>query len=186
MHLKMSSGKWQQFCLSINVLNVPHQTTTNTTMHELGAWFSGHTVSLLAYPIIQMHRRWSLNLTHWPKGDAVVISSNFHIKNLYLHFLWNYSCVNVTRPHWWLVNIGWGNGLVVSGNKPLTDPMVTQILVTIYVTKQQWDNLPQDKPSCCCVTVHQKCSSTLMKWNTLLHDRFLREVSGNCLSHGWP
>ena len=29
-------------------------------------------------------------------------------------FLWNYPQVNDTRPHWWLVNIGSGNGLLPS------------------------------------------------------------------------
>ena len=28
-------------------------------------------------------------------------------------------------PHWWLVNIGSGNGLVPSGTKPLLEPMLT-------------------------------------------------------------
>ena len=39
--------------------------------------------------------------------------------------------LNATRPHWWVVNIGPGNGLVLSGNKPLPEPMLTQIVVTI-------------------------------------------------------
>ena len=30
-------------------------------------------------------------------------------------FLWNCPQVNATRPHWWLVNIGPGNGMVLSG-----------------------------------------------------------------------
>ena len=30
------------------------------------------------------------------------------------------------------VNIGLGNGLVLSGNKPLPEPMLTQIYVTIW------------------------------------------------------
>ena len=29
--------------------------------------------------------------------------------------------------HWWSVNTGSGNGLVPSGNKPLPEPMLTQI-----------------------------------------------------------
>ena len=37
--------------------------------------------------------------------------------------------MNATRPYWWLVNIGSGNGLVPSGNKPLPEPMLTQINV---------------------------------------------------------
>ena len=35
--------------------------------------------------------------------------------------------MNATTPHWSLVNIGSGNGLVPSGNKPLPEPMLTQI-----------------------------------------------------------
>ena len=42
--------------------------------------------------------------------------------------------MNVTRPYWWLVNIGLGNGSVPSGNKPLPEPM----LPLIYVVK--WRN----------------------------------------------
>ena len=35
------------------------------------------------------------------------------------------SCVISLRwPHWWLVNIGLGNNLVPSGNKPLLEPML--------------------------------------------------------------
>ena len=37
--------------------------------------------------------------------------------------------MNATRPYLWEVNIGSGNGLVPSGNKPLPKPMLTQIYV---------------------------------------------------------
>ena len=43
---------------------------------------------------------------------------------------WGISCeiaLNVTGLYWWSVNIGSGNGLVPSGNKPLPEPMLTQI-----------------------------------------------------------
>ena len=42
---------------------------------------------------------------------------------------WGISCpdMNVIGLHWWPVNIGSGNGLVPSGNKPLPEPMLTQI-----------------------------------------------------------
>ena len=39
--------------------------------------------------------------------------------------------MNATEPHWWEINIGSGNGLVPSGNKPLPKPMLTQIYVPI-------------------------------------------------------
>ena len=38
----------------------------------------------------------------------------------------------VTGSYWWQVNIGSGNGLVPSGNKPLPEPMLTQIYVAIW------------------------------------------------------
>ena len=40
--------------------------------------------------------------------------------------------MNVIGLCWWSVNIGSGNGLVPSGNKPLPEPMLTQISVTIW------------------------------------------------------
>ena len=46
------------------------------------------------------------------------------------HFQWKCPQMNATRLHWWLVNTvntGSGNGLVPSGNKPLPEPMLTQI-----------------------------------------------------------
>ena len=56
------------------------------------------------------------------------------------HLLWNCPNMNVTGLHWWSVNIGWGNGWVPSGNKPLPEPMLTQAF-----TRPQWvklTNLP--------------------------------------------
>ena len=35
-------------------------------------------------------------------------------------------------PNWWLVNIGSGNGLVPSGNRPLPQSMLTHFYVTIW------------------------------------------------------
>ena len=48
------------------------------------------------------------------------------------HLLWNWPNMNVTGLHWLSVNIGLGNGLVPSGNKPLPEPMLTQISVAIW------------------------------------------------------
>ena len=42
--------------------------------------------------------------------------------------------MNATRPYWWSVNIGSGNGLVPSGNKPLPEPMLTKIFVDHMVS----------------------------------------------------
>ena len=48
------------------------------------------------------------------------------------HLLWNCPNINVTGLHGWSVSIGSGNGLVPSGNKPLPEPMLTQIAVAIW------------------------------------------------------
>ena len=48
---------------------------------------------------------------------------------------WGISCeiaLNVTGLHWWSVNIGSGNGLVPSGNKPLPEPMLIKISNAIW------------------------------------------------------
>ena len=54
--------------------------------------------------------------------------SNSWLRNL----LWNCPSMNVTGLNWWSVNIGSGNGLVPSGNKPLPEPMLTKISVAIW------------------------------------------------------
>ena len=55
-----------------------------------------------------------------------------HFSDKYLkYFLWNSYQVNTT-PHWSLVNNGSGNGLVPSSNKPLHEPMFTQISGAIW------------------------------------------------------
>ena len=43
--------------------------------------------------------------------------------------------------HLWEVNIGLGNGLVLSGNQPLPEPVLTNIYVAIYgITRPQLIN----------------------------------------------
>ena len=75
-----------------------------------------------------------------PVGCNFTIS-NFHTHTMdrYLeHFLWN-CCPhqNVTRSHWRLVNNGSSNGLVPCGNKPLSEPMLTQVYVFHGITRPQ-------------------------------------------------
>ena len=51
-----------------------------------------------------------------------------YFTNRYLEdFMWNYPQVNAEETHWWHVNTGSDNGLVPTGNKPLPEPMLTQI-----------------------------------------------------------
>ena len=51
---------------------------------------------------------------------------------VHVHYLWNCSQVDATEHLWWQVNIASGNGLVPSGSKPLPEPMLTWIYVTIW------------------------------------------------------
>ena len=46
--------------------------------------------------------------------------------------MWNCPSVNATRSRWIVVNIGTSNGLVLSGNKLLSEPKLTQISVLIW------------------------------------------------------
>ena len=43
------------------------------------------------------------------------------------YMLWNFPQMDATGTYWWQVNIGSCNGLVPWGNKPLPEPMLTQI-----------------------------------------------------------
>ena len=55
-----------------------------------------------------------------------ILDSNFQangISRWMRYLLWSCPQVIVIKPHWWIVNSGSGNnGLVWSGNKPLTEP----------------------------------------------------------------
>ena len=68
-------------------------------------------------------------LTHCPWKiwlQSQISKFQTHFNDKYLkYFLWNWYQVNVTVPYWLLVNIGSGNGLVPSGNKPLPEPVLT-------------------------------------------------------------
>ena len=73
-------------------------------------------------------------LTHWPLGDVAKIVIFFLIHVTYSNFVyfeWDCSHLDATGLYWWQVNIGSGNGLVPSGNQPLSEAMLPQIHVTI-------------------------------------------------------
>ena len=87
-------------------------------------------------------RPWDLLSTHWPLGDLNEIS---HISNFKANLVidrWDISYEIALRwmssaaPYWRLVNIGSGNGLLPSGNRPLPhEPMLTTFYVGIW---QHW------------------------------------------------
>ena len=77
-------------------------------------------------------------LVDWPMYasldlNELIINFQAHIKARNAqHSLWNCLLVNATRPRWWLINTGSCNGLVLSGTKPLPEPMLTRIYDTIW------------------------------------------------------
>ena len=69
----------------------------------------------------------SVGLTHWSPGVLISMEIDW-----YLQIFWC-ACpqINVMGPHWWQVNIGSGNGLVPSCDKPLPEPLLTPLYVAI-------------------------------------------------------
>ena len=89
--------------------------------------------------------KWHKAVTNQMKGTLALINSlapgkcgwhcyfQSYVKDWYLeHLLWKFSQVNATRPYWRLVNILSGNSLVLWSNKPLPEPILTHIYVTIW------------------------------------------------------
>ena len=64
--------------------------------------------------------------------QSIIFKLKIQTTGLHGHLLRNWSHVNTTEPYWGEVNIGSGNGLVTSGNKPLLEPLLTKIYVTIW------------------------------------------------------
>ena len=87
---------------------------------RLSADNSGQLVVIMIYLVFKLIGPWGIWLL------SQISKFQTHFNNKYLqYFLWNCYQVNATTPHWSLVNIGSGNGLVPSGKKPLTEPMMT-------------------------------------------------------------
>ena len=137
MHLLM---KMYEFRLNISlklvplvrIKNIPAlvqiMATDQATGHYLNQWCL---VNWCIYASLGLNE-----LTHWPLREAT------WILNLYFSIIcqgyWSWA-FHVKLPsdechkhHWWLVNVGSGNGLVPSGNKPLPEPMLTQFCITIW------------------------------------------------------
>ena len=99
------------------------------------------------------------------------------LDSIYIIFKW-ISCeitliwmsLNFTDKQW---NIGSGNGLVPSGNKPLPESMLTQISATYGITRPQWVN------PCCVVFILGICK----KKNICIFHNFSQLRW--CITH-WP
>ena len=58
--------------------------------------------------------------------ESQICKFQIQVNDTYLkYFLWHCYQMNATTLHWSLVDIGSGNGLVPSGNKPLPEPMLS-------------------------------------------------------------
>ena len=83
-----------------------------------------------------------MDLTHWPLGiwlQSHISKFQTHFNDKYLKYLlWNCFQVNATTPHWSLVNIGSGNGLVPSGSKPFLSQYWRRSLSPYKITGSQW------------------------------------------------
>ena len=119
MHFKMSFTKWQPFGSSLHVLisfvwvgnssknclQLPHATKINS----LAPGRCGCNLKSVTFQVIsRIGVSWALPMK-LPQ-------------------------VKCHKLHWWLVNIGSGNGLVPLGIKPLPELMLTQI----SITRPQW------------------------------------------------
>ena len=51
--------------------------------------------------------------------------------------------MNTNGPDWWEVNIGSGNGLILSGNKPLPEPDGPRSLTPQEITQTNVDIWPK-------------------------------------------
>ena len=80
----------------------------------------------------------SVHCRHCQWCDCNPKSITFKLKIRIDMLKWNYPQLNATRSHWWHVKIGSGNGLVSSGNTPLSQPMFSRSVPPYDVTRPQW------------------------------------------------
>ena len=81
--------------------------------------------------------------------------ADWYLHNSRTHYLG----MNARRPPWWEVNTGSGNGLVLSGRKPLLEPMLSQIyVITSHIELQHWLN----------ILTHLPGANELIYWNLVL------------------
>ena len=97
----------------------PHSSTLTTWAQMYWGWVLGGARGL---------QKNTDGVTHWPLGNlnGIVIFFKWIFGDWWLKYLsWNCHQMNVTGPYWWSVNTGLANGLVLSGSKPLPEPMLT-------------------------------------------------------------
>ena len=134
MHLKMSSGKWQPFCLSLNVLNHTKHNTVQTACTFLGRYCVVTTVVSGESDINTLRPR--QNGRHIPDDifKWIFLNENVLISiNISLKFVPRGPINNIPT----LVQVmAWRR----PGDKPLSEPMMVRLLTHICVTRPQWVN----------------------------------------------
>ena len=132
-----------------------------------------------------LQQLWKPWLTHWFLGGVVVLSNDFltPMKDRYLeHFLWNFTQVNDTKAHWWLINIGSGNSLVSPwGDDSLKSVWSTLVeLINVSMAYQEQFCYPRPVSAygywrclicvCVCVSVHLYVNLELVR--AIIHHPF--------------
>ena len=141
---KFAAENWVTFLTQLrSQYSIPTQ--WNTQMSWVLSWVG---VELSTRPLMMLGIRASAGM-YWPSLSrifcATLLMERFNSLPLddggcnlkeviftLLRRLRNCPHVTITKPRWWLGSIDSGNSLVSSGNKPLSEPMMTQISVTIW------------------------------------------------------
>ena len=119
---------------------------------------------------------------------SVIIST--HITDqFHEHLLWNSYQMNASEPLWKEVSIDSVNGLVPSGNKPLPEPLLTQISIwrhsatkaKVWFSRWHADFFSEKKKIYMCIFFH----CTTLKWHRLL-ETFLMVDKEHFIIHNQP
>ena len=130
-------GQWTTGARGTDSTFFERKNSANISRNTRGVWLAN-----IRSRIIELHtclQRLPYIWTHWPHPGRLKVNFRWVIFKLILvvndwgiYLLWNCLHMSVIGPYLWQVNIGSGNGLVPSGNKPLPEPMLTQISVDIW------------------------------------------------------
>ena len=118
--IEMLSTQWLPFCLGLNVLTLCAMQNLSSSSNENIEQNINECVCLnMINSLAPGGFDYSIKLVNFKLTSTINILSIFHE-------------IAITTPHWSFINIGSGNGLVPSGNKPLPEPMLTLIPVAIW------------------------------------------------------
>ena len=149
----MGRVKWMyEYDVIINLVNNLIQTTSTQQLQNTCGSMTPHGLILLYYMHIALifklrveqikhnatrHNSCAMRLTPPKRGNNFTsIISNLFYKLVTWVLLWGCLQMSASESHWWWVNIGSDNGLVASADKPLPEPILTQIYIDI------WRHLP--------------------------------------------